>query len=116
MTVCAFRVCRRRGVVEPTFYITDNTDFDDVRTLEVAPFEGVRLCFDSYGGQLTATAATFSPMELPRLMWSQMEVRTQGWLVKRGRKPKADKGPKQNASNPSTKPGGIKGLENMRNG
>ncbi|WP_281281628.1 hypothetical protein [Qipengyuania marisflavi] len=32
------------------------------------------------------------------------------------RKPKADKGPKQNASNPSVKPGGIKGLENMTNG
>ncbi len=32
------------------------------------------------------------------------------------RKPKADKGPKQNASNPSLKPGGIKGLENMKNG
>lgn len=31
------------------------------------------------------------------------------------RKPKADKAPKQNASNPSTKPGAIKGLENMRN-
>ena len=32
------------------------------------------------------------------------------------RKPKAEKPPKQNASNPSLKPGGIKGLENMRNG
>jgi hypothetical protein len=32
------------------------------------------------------------------------------------RKPKADKAPKQNASNPSLKPGGIKGLENMKNG
>lgn len=32
------------------------------------------------------------------------------------RKPKADKGPKQNASQPSLKPGTIKGLENMRNG
>lgn len=32
------------------------------------------------------------------------------------RKPKAAKPPKQNASNPSLKPGGIKGLENMRNG
>ena len=32
------------------------------------------------------------------------------------RKPKAEKPPKQNASNPSHKPGGIKGLENMRNG
>ena len=32
------------------------------------------------------------------------------------RKPKADKGPKQNASQPSLKPGGIKGLENMTNG
>lgn len=31
------------------------------------------------------------------------------------RKPKADKGPKPNASQPSLKPGGIKGLENMRN-
>ena len=31
------------------------------------------------------------------------------------RKPKADKGPKLNASQPSTKPGGIKGLENMKN-
>ncbi len=31
------------------------------------------------------------------------------------RKPKAEKGPKTNASNPSVKPGAIKGLENMRN-
>lgn len=31
------------------------------------------------------------------------------------RKPKADKGPKRNASNPSLKPGAIKGLENMKN-
>ena len=31
------------------------------------------------------------------------------------RKPKAEKPPKQNASNPSLKPGGIKGLENLRN-
>ena len=31
------------------------------------------------------------------------------------RKPKADKGPKKNASQPSLKPGGIKGLENMKN-
>ncbi len=35
---------------------------------------------------------------------------------KETRKPKADKGPKQNASQPSTKAGGIKGLENMKNG
>ena len=33
------------------------------------------------------------------------------------RKPKANKDvPKQNTSNLSLKPGGIKGLENMRNG
>lgn len=31
------------------------------------------------------------------------------------RKPKADKGPKANASQPSHKPGSIPGLENMRN-
>lgn len=31
------------------------------------------------------------------------------------RKPKADKGSKQNASNPSTKPDVIRGLENMKN-
>lgn len=31
------------------------------------------------------------------------------------RKPKADKGPKANASQPSLKPGGIRGLENMNN-
>ena len=35
---------------------------------------------------------------------------------KETRKPKADKGPKTNASQPSLKPGGIKGLENMKNG
>ncbi len=37
---------------------------------------------------------------------------------KRGRearKPKTDKGPKTNASQPSQKPGIIPGLENMRN-
>jgi hypothetical protein len=32
------------------------------------------------------------------------------------RKPKADKGPKRNASQPSLKPGAIRGLENMTNG
>jgi hypothetical protein len=32
------------------------------------------------------------------------------------RKPKAEKAPKGNASQPSVKPGGIRGLENMRNG
>ena len=32
------------------------------------------------------------------------------------RKPKAEKPPKQNASNPGLKPGGITGLENMKNG
>ncbi|MDC8755264.1 hypothetical protein OIK40_11500 [Erythrobacter sp. sf7] len=31
------------------------------------------------------------------------------------RKPKKDKGPKTNASQPSLKPGAIKGLENMKN-
>ena len=35
---------------------------------------------------------------------------------KETRKPKADKGPKTNASQPSVKAGGIKGLENMKNG
>ncbi len=35
---------------------------------------------------------------------------------KEARKPKTEKGPKQNASNPSTKPGSVKGLENMKNG
>ena len=32
------------------------------------------------------------------------------------RKPKAEKPPKANASQPSLKPGGLKGLEHMRNG
>ncbi|WP_282099756.1 hypothetical protein [Qipengyuania mesophila] len=31
------------------------------------------------------------------------------------RKPKKEQPPKQNASNPSTKPGAIRGLENMKN-
>lgn len=31
------------------------------------------------------------------------------------RKPKAEKAPKGNASQPSLKPGGIKGLENLKN-
>ncbi len=30
------------------------------------------------------------------------------------RKPKADKAPKQNASNPSTKAGVVRGLDNMK--
>jgi hypothetical protein len=34
---------------------------------------------------------------------------------KEARKPKADKGPKTNASQPSLKAGAIKGLENMKN-
>ena len=35
---------------------------------------------------------------------------------KETRKPKAEKPPKTNASQPSVKAGGIKGLENMKNG
>lgn len=35
--------------------------------------------------------------------------------TKEKRKPKAEK-PKQIAANPSTKPGSVKGLENMKNG
>jgi len=35
---------------------------------------------------------------------------------KETRKPKAEKAPKTNASQPSLKSGGIKGLENMKNG
>lgn len=31
------------------------------------------------------------------------------------RKPKAEKAPKQNASNPSTKAGVVRGLENIKN-
>jgi hypothetical protein len=31
------------------------------------------------------------------------------------RKPKAEKAPKQNASNPSTKAGVVRGLDNMKN-
>lgn len=31
------------------------------------------------------------------------------------RKPKADKAPKQNASNPSSKPGVVKGLDTIKN-
>lgn len=31
------------------------------------------------------------------------------------RKPKKEQPPKHNASNPSLKPGGIRGLENMKN-
>ena len=34
---------------------------------------------------------------------------------KEKRKPKADKGPKKNASQPSLKDGEVKGLENLRN-
>lgn len=34
---------------------------------------------------------------------------------KEARKPKAEK-PKTNASQPSTKPGSVRGLENMKNG
>ena len=34
---------------------------------------------------------------------------------KEARKPKADKGKKLNASNPSTKPGVVRGLDNIKN-
>lgn len=34
---------------------------------------------------------------------------------KEARKPKADKGKKQNASNPSTKAGVVRGLDNFKN-
>ena len=50
----------------------------------------------------------------PRL--EQVMAKGQRKSNKEIRKPKAEKPPKQNASNPSLKPGGIKGLENMRNG
>lgn len=33
---------------------------------------------------------------------------------KEKRKPKADKGKKQNASNPSTRPGVVRGLDNIK--
>jgi hypothetical protein len=45
----------------------------------------------------------------------QLMAKGQQKKSREARKPKADKGPKQNASQPSLKPGGIKGLENMKN-
>jgi hypothetical protein len=42
-------------------------------------------------------------------------AKSQKKTSKEARKPKAEKPPKQNASNPSTKVGVVKGLENMKN-
>jgi hypothetical protein len=47
--------------------------------------------------------------------WEHAMAKGQQKKSRETRKPKADKGPKQNASQPSLKPGGIKGLENMKN-
>jgi hypothetical protein len=47
--------------------------------------------------------------------WEHAMAKGQQKKSREARKPKADKGPKQNASQPSLKPGGIKGLENMKN-
>ena len=48
-------------------------------------------------------------------LWRHPMAKGQQKKSREARKPKADKGPKQNASQPSLKPGGIKGLENMKN-
>jgi hypothetical protein len=48
--------------------------------------------------------------------WEQPMAKGQQKKSREARKPKADKGPKLNASQPSVKPGGIKGLENMKTG
>ncbi len=50
------------------------------------------------------------PLRLEKIM-----AKGQMKKSRENRKPKADKGPKQNASQPSLKPGSIKGLENMKN-
>jgi len=47
--------------------------------------------------------------------WEHAMAKGQQKKSRETRKPKTDKGPKQNASQPSLKPGGIKGLENMKN-
>ena len=49
----------------------------------------------------------------PRL--EQTMAKGQMKKSRENRKPKADKGPKPNASQPSLKAGAIKGLENMKN-
>lgn len=51
---------------------------------------------------------------MPPLLETNM-AKGQQRKSREARKPKADKGPKQNASNPSLKPGAIRGLENMKN-
>jgi NADPH-dependent glutamate synthase beta subunit-like oxidoreductase len=54
-------------------------------------------------------ARGLSPREEPIMAKGQRKSN------KEVRKPKAEKTPKQNASQPSLKPGWIKGLENMKN-
>ena len=50
-------------------------------------------------------------------LWEPMMAKGQRKSNKEIRKPKANKdAPKTNASQPSLKAGGIKGLENMKNG
>ena len=49
--------------------------------------------------------------------WEEIMAKGQRKSNKEIRKPKANKdAPKTNASQPSLKPGGIKGLENLKNG
>ena len=61
-------------------------------------------------------------MEATKDMMSAFSFRQEHIMAKgqqkksrEARKPKKDSGPKPNASQPSVKPGGIKGLENMKN-
>jgi hypothetical protein len=64
---------------------------------------------------LTGCGAYKARWGIPPILENEM-AKGQRKSNKEVRKPKAEKGPKQNASNPSLKPGGIKGLENMKNG
>jgi hypothetical protein len=68
-----------------------------------------------FHARLTGRGAYIAQQGIPPILENDM-AKGQRKSNKEVRKPKADKGPKQNASNPSLKPGGIKGLENMKNG
>jgi hypothetical protein len=64
--------------------------------------------------QAFARKGVWTARGIPPLLEPNM-AKGQQRKSREARKPKADKGPKQNASNPSLKPGAIRGLENMKN-
>ena len=81
-----FDYARECGFRRATFFVTDNSDFDDVRTVVVPPMH--RLTFSWVrDGVLNAlpTSAAFqvAPPAAPACGWEQTTVCKSGWLLKR---------------------------------